>query len=123
MSEDNRGPVDGEEIELKLTPHHAKDVEKKGGLGKLLIGGTVVVGGVVLLYLLYKHYIKPRLMMAKMRHTPIWTGPQAKRKRDFEVGDAAHEEMIQIYNDALEDEEFLRFVEEMKDSGMLDSLT
>ena len=121
MSEDNRGPVDGEEIQLKLTPHHEKEVEKKGGLGKLLLGGTVVVGGVVLLYLLYKHYIKPRLMAARMRHTPIWMGPQAKRKRDF-VGDAAQEEMMEIYHDALEDEEFLKFVEEMKDSGMLDNL-
>jgi hypothetical protein len=121
MSEDNRGAVDGEEIQLKLIPHHEKEVENKDGLGKLLIGGTVVIGGVVLLYLLYKHYIKPRLLMAKMRHTPIWFGPQAKRKRDF-VGDAAKDEMMEIYRDALEDEEFLRFVEEMKESGVLDDL-
>ena len=53
------GPVDGEEIRMEIAPHHQKHSLKKEGnsLVKLAVTGAVVVGGIVGVYLLYKHFL------------------------------------------------------------------
>jgi hypothetical protein len=133
------GPVDGEKIELKLTPHHQAHKPKAGfPLAKTLFTGTAIVGGIVGLYFLYKHFFGKKNKDAanagngnnggNANANGNGNGGNASRKRDvrwedvvgFESGTAVGDRMMGVYEEALVDEGFLEFMEKVYDGGVLD---
>ena len=139
------GPVDGEQIELKLTPHHQAHKPNTGfPLAKTLYTGTAIVGGIVGLYFLYKHFFgKKRKNNANAGNNGNagnrtgngnngngnnGQGGNGNRKRDirwedvvgFESGTEVGEKMMGVYEEALVDEGFLEFMEKVYDGGVLD---
>jgi hypothetical protein len=105
------GPIDGEEINLQIAPHHEAHA-KKASLAKTVLTGAAVVGGVVGLFLLYKHFFGRRGAKKDDNKGKM-------RKRDFEVTDY-QEEVNEVYLEALEDPEFLEFLAEVSDKGLFE---
>ena len=97
----------------KSLPTIKNTLKKEGNsLVKLAVTGAAVVGGIVGVYLLYKHFLSKKEKDGKAR----------LRKRDeFKVSDV-EEEMKAVYTSALEDEEFLEFLEEIQGSGLFDDV-
>jgi hypothetical protein len=113
-AETGSGPVDGEEIRMDIAPHHQKHPQKQGpSFAKVALTGAAVVGGIVGLYLLFKHFF------GKKGARQPTNGKL--RRRDWKGGDL-EEEIGEVYASALEDPEFLEFLEEVKASGLLDNL-
>lgn len=111
------GPVDGEEIRMEIVPHHQKHPHKQGNsLVKFLFtgaAGAAVVSGIVGLYLLYKHFFGKK----KEEQNNQGSAKLRKRSGKFKVSDV-EDEMKAVYNFALEDEEFLEFLEQIQASGL-----
>jgi hypothetical protein len=109
------GPIDGQEIKLDVVPHHQKHAVKKEGpsLLKVAFTGAAVVGGIVGLYLLWKRFF------GKKDEKDTKEGGGGKlRRREFKVADV-EEEFRGVYEEALADEEFLEFLNEVQESGGL----
>jgi hypothetical protein len=129
QSDEGSGPVDGEQIELKLTPHHQLHRPKKGfPLAKTLFTGTAIVGGIVGLYFLYKHFFGKKKKNAGNGGGANGGGNGGangggnNRKRDVKWENEAQvgEVMKGVYEEALLDEGFLDFMESVYDGGLLD---
>jgi hypothetical protein len=112
MSDDASGPIDGQEIKLDIAPHHQKHPEKKEGpsLLKVAFTGAAVVGGIVGLYFLYKHFF------GKKDEEKKEGGKLRRRGVEFEE---LEEEFQGVYEAALADEEFLEFLKEVQEKGGL----
>ena len=122
-SDEGSGPVDGEQIELKLTPHHQLHRPKKGfPLAKTLFTGTAIVGGIVGLYFLYKHFFGKKRKQNKVGNGGSGDNGGGNRKRDvrWEDGVQVGEVMKGVYEEALLDEGFLEFMESVYDGGFLE---
>src|SRR5579859_1642704 len=64
-SQESTGPVDGQDIKVNFesAPHYAPHKpHEEGGLsfGKVVLTGAALVGGLVGLYLLYKHFFSKK---------------------------------------------------------------
>jgi hypothetical protein len=105
------GPVDGDAVKVEIAPHHQAHA-KKPSIGRIALTGAAVVGGVVGLFLLYKHFFGRRGAKKTDRGGKM-------RKRDFETIDL-QDEVNEVYLDALEDEEFLEFLAEVNEKGLFE---
>lgn len=111
-TESGSGPVDGGEIRLDIAPHHEKHPHKKeNSIINALFTGAAVVGGVVGLYLLYKHFFGKKKEENK--------DGKLRKRSEFKVSEV-EEEIKAVYTSALEDEGFLDFLEEIQDAGLFD---
>lgn len=114
MSDEGSGPVDGQEIKLDLIPHHQKHaVKKEGGLFKTLLTGGVIIGGIVGVYMLWKHFFGKK--KGEAHHPPGQGGAKGKgggghRKRALDT-EVVEDELAAVYAEALADEEFMDFLE------------
>jgi hypothetical protein len=111
-TETGSGPVNGEEIRVEIIPNHQKIAPKtNNSIVKFAFSGAAVTGGIVGLYLLYRNFFG---------NNDLKKGDGRKlRKRGFKVANV-EEEMKAVYTNALEDEGFLEFLEEIQGSGLLD---
>ena len=101
---------------MDIAPHHQKPAPKKGtSVVKLAFTGAAVVGGIVGLYLLYKHFFGKK-------GDDKTVGKGKLRKRDEFKASDIEEEMKAVYTSALEDEEFLEFLEEIQGFGLFDDV-
>ena len=128
-SDEGSGPVDGEEIQLKLTPHHQLHRPKKGfPLAKTLFTGAAIVGGIVGLYIFYKHFfVKKRKANTNNGGNAAGNGGNGagggnnkKRNIAWEEAPQVGETMRGVYEEALLDEGFLEFVEGIYEGKVLD---
>ena len=101
---------------MDIAPHHQKHAPKKRtSVVKLAFTGAAVVGGIVGLYLLYKHFFGKK-------GDDKTVGKGKLRKRDEFKASDIEEEMKAVYTSALEDEEFLEFLEEIQGFGLFDDV-
>lgn len=107
------GPVDDEAVNIQVATHHEDHEHKKPGrsVAKIALTGAAVVGGVVGLFLLYKHFFG--------RRGPKKGDRSKMKKRAFETIDL-QDEVKEVYLDALEDEEFLEFLAEVNEQGLFE---
>src|SRR5437763_15054434 len=127
------GPVDGEQIELKLTPHRQAHKPNTGfPLAKTLFTGTAIIGGIVGLYFLYKHFFgKERNNAANRGDGNGGNGSNngngnGNQKRDirwedvveFESGTRVGERMMGAYGEALVAEGVWELMEIGSDGGV-----
>jgi hypothetical protein len=105
MSEEGSGPVDGQEIKLDLVPHHQKHPAKHGGFLKTLLTGGAIIGGLVGVYFLWKHFFGKKKDEGKKNGRN-----QRFRKRETDETEL-EEELAAIYAEALADPEFVEFLE------------
>jgi len=125
MSEEWSGPHDGPETKLDLMPGHQKQASKQDGkfLDTLLTGG-VVIGGIVGLYLLWKHFFGKE----ERKNADENEGRQTRsrensrlRKRTIAYSEA-NEKLSGLYAGALANEEFLEFLETFVESEDFDTV-
>jgi len=125
MSEEWSGPHDGPETKLDLMPGHQKQAAKQDGkfLDTLLTGG-VVIGGIVGLYLLWKHFFGKE----ERKNADENEGRQTRsrensrlRKRTIAYSEA-NEKLSGLYAGALANEEFLEFLETFVESEDFDTV-
>jgi hypothetical protein len=110
------GPVDGEEIKMDIAPHHQKHPHNKGpSIVQVALTGAAVVGGVVGLYMLYKHFFGRR----DNRDDANGDARPGKLVRRAFGGDI-EEEVRAVYDEALQDEGFLEFLEDFGDDGLFE---
>jgi hypothetical protein len=110
------GPVDGEEIKMNIAPHHQKHPHNQGpSIVQVALTGAAVVGGIVGLYMLYKRFFG-------RRNNPDDTNDNARPgklvRRTF--GGDIEEEVRAVYDEALQDEGFLEFLEEFEADGLFE---
>jgi hypothetical protein len=114
--ETGSGPVDGDAVKVEIAPHHQAHANKKpASFGRIALTGAAVVGGVVGIFLLYKHFFGRRAPKKGDRGSKM-------RKRDFETIDL-QDEVNEVYLEALEDEEFLEFLAEVNEKGLFEEFT
>jgi len=112
-AESGSGPVDGEEVHIDIEPHHSKTpAKKRGKLVKIAVAGGAAIVGVVILYFLYKKFWGKKKDAGK-----DGKGKLKKRGMNF---DNVENEMRIVYEDALGDDGFLEFLDEMKEAGIFD---
>jgi len=126
MSEEWSGPVDRPEIKLDLIANHQKHVAKpEGGFLDTLLTGGVVIGGIVGLYLLWKHFFgkKEERKIAEGNERRQTRNPENSRLRKRAIAYSETDEKLSaIYADALADEEFLEFLEIFVESEDFDTV-
>jgi hypothetical protein len=111
------GPIDGQEIKLDIAPHHQKHAVKEGpSLLKVAFTGAAVVGGIVGLYLLWKHFFG-RKDEDKREGGGGGGGAGGKlRRREIKVAEV-EEEFRGVYEEAIADEEFMDFLNEIQEES------
>jgi hypothetical protein len=114
------GPIDGQEIRFDVVPHHQKHSHDGNSLAKIALTGAAIAGGIVGIYFLWKHFFGKKDEKAAEGHVE-GEGSGKLRKRDWKVTDV-EDEIAKIYTEALEDPEFVKFLEEIKGSGLLEGL-
>ena len=122
MSDEGSGPVDGQEIKLDLIPHHQKHpIKTEGGFLKTLLTGGVIIGGIVGLYMLWKHFVAKRKGEGHHpgRGGESGRGGAAPRKRDLDTKDV-EEELAAVYTEAIANQEFMDFLERFVDEEGFD---
>jgi hypothetical protein len=119
------GPVDGQEVDLKIVPHHQSEAKSQGGGGpnliKLALTGTAIVGGIVGLWFLYKKFFGKKKGGEKPNNGGETRNGRMLLKRELE-GENVEDTLLTVYETALQDEGFLEFLEELDDAGFLDEL-
>jgi hypothetical protein len=124
MSDEGSGPVDGQEIKLDLVPHHQKHaLKKEGGFLKTLLTGGVIIGGIVGVYMLWKHFFGKKKV--ETHHPPGQGGEKGKggghRKRELDTK-VVEDELAAVYAEAIADEEFMDFLERFVDGEEFDGV-
>jgi hypothetical protein len=111
------GPVDGQEVKIDVVPHHAAhkvEQRSKGGIVKIALTGAAVIGGIVGLYFLWRHFF------GKKKNAPNANGNNGQKFKKRELTeDEMNDEIQAAYYEAMRDEEFLEF---LNDQGLLDEL-
>jgi len=122
---DSEGPVDGEEVQLKILPHHQKAEAKKSGGGpkllKLALTGTAVIGGIVGLWWLYKRFFSGKKKAAAKKTNGTTGEGGGKLRRREVIVDEFGDELQGAFEEALDDEGFLEFLLELEEAGVLEA--
>jgi hypothetical protein len=97
------GPVDGEEIKMDIAPHHQQHPHNKNSIVKNALTGVAIVGGIVGLYILFKHFFG--------RKAPKKTDDGKIKLSKREFGGQIEEQVRAVYDEALLDDGFLEFLD------------
>ena len=106
------GAVDGEEIKMDIAPHHQQHPHNKHTVIKTALTGVAIVGGVVGLYILFKHFFGKK--------TPKKTGDGKVKLSKREFGGQVEEQVRAVYDEALLDDGFLEFLDAYGFEELLD---
>ena len=120
--------VDGQEIDVKIVPHHQEGEGLTGKTGdgggpnllKLAFTGTAVVGGIVGLWWLYNRIFRRRSPSGNAGGGNGTPGKKLARRDYSSV--KIEEELQHEFDAALNDEGFLGFLEELGEAGLLEQI-